>query len=70
MKKLFLLILLMFVSLPAFSVPDAGIIQVHDMQMINQQRFRMQEINDYKELKEEKSRFEKRIAPSKPVENC
>ena len=49
MKNLILVSLLSFSIMPVFAVlpPDASIIQVHDMQMINQQRFRIEEINDY-----------------------
>ena len=48
MKNLILVSLLSFSIMPVFAVlpPDASIIQVHDMQMINQQRFRIEEIND------------------------
>ena len=29
---------------------DASIIQVHDMQMINEERLRMEELNDYNDV--------------------
>ena len=62
MKYLFLVSLLYFSIIPAFAVlpTDASIIQVHDMQMINQQRFRMEEINDYNDVETEKARYQKR----------
>lgn len=61
MKKFILTVLLCLPILPAYCVlpPDAAIIQVHDMQMINQQRFRMEELNDYNDVETEKARFEK-----------
>ena len=43
---------------------DASIIQVHDIQMINQQRFRMEELNDYNDVQTEKERYRKRTEPS------
>lgn len=60
MKKFAILFCL--ISSPAFAVlpPDAAIIHVHDMQMINQQRFRMEEINDYNDVQQEKERYKKR----------
>lgn len=66
MKK-YILGLIILSSLPVYAVPDAAIINVHDMQMIKEQRFRMQEYNDYKEMKEEKERYEKQNAPSQTV---
>lgn len=62
MKKSLVLLLLLTMTLPAYSIlpPDASVIQVHDMQMINQQRFRMEEINDYNEVKQEKERYKKK----------
>jgi|GEM_PF-1516224 hypothetical protein len=68
MKNLVLIILLSAVILPVYAIlpPDAAIIQVHDMQMINQQRFRMEELNDYNDVETEKARFEKRTAPKEP----
>ena len=58
MKNLILVSLLSFSIMPVFAVlpPDASIIQVHDMQMINQQRFRIEEINDYNDVETEKAR--------------
>lgn len=55
-------ILSVLLTMPAFAVlpPDAAIIHVHDMQMINQQRFRMEEINDYNDVQQEKERYQKR----------
>ena len=69
MKKTILTALLCFSILPAYCVlpPDAAIIQVHDMQMINQQRFRMEELNDYNDVETEKARFEKMTAPKEPL---
>lgn len=62
MKYLILISLLSFSITPVWAVlpPDASIIQVHDMQMINQQRFRMEEINDYNDVETEKARYKKR----------
>lgn len=65
MKKLFALILA-FSTLPAFAfepiVPEIinlGTMQGHDMQSMEAQHFRMRELDDMKEVKEEKQRFEK-----------
>ncbi len=71
MKKIISAVLLSFLMLPAYSVlpPDAAIIQVHDMQMINQQRFRMEELNDYNDVETEKARFEKKNSPREPLIN-
>ncbi len=62
MKNLILVSLLSFSIMPVFAVlpPDASIIQVHDMQMINQQRFRIEEINDYNDVETEKARYQKK----------
>lgn len=70
MKKLLFLPLL-FVSLPvsAMAPPDAAVIQVHDMQMINQQRFRQEVLNDYNDVQTEKERYEKKVAPKEPLIN-
>lgn len=59
----------MLLSLPAFAYlpPDAGMIQVHDMQMIRQQKFRMEELNDYNDVQQEKERFQKKQQQTKPV---
>lgn len=55
---------------PSFAYPStADVIMVHDMEMINQQRFRMEEINDYNDVKTEKERYQKRNAPSEPLVN-
>ncbi len=71
MKKICLTILFISVALPAFSVaaPDAAIIQVHDMQMINEQRFRQDVLNDYNDVETEKARFEKKTAPKESLIN-
>lgn len=63
MKKIFGLILLIGTVLPSFAFAPPEIIQVHDIQMINEQRFRHNVINDYKEVQEEKARFEKQNKP-------
>lgn len=61
MKQFIVIVFLCSFILPVYSVvPDAAIIQVHDMQMINQQRFRMEEINDYNDVETEKARFRQR----------
>ena len=71
MKKIFSSILFLCTALPAFAFapPDASIIQVHDMQMINQQRFRQEVLNDYNDVQTEKERFEKKTAPKEPLMN-
>lgn len=72
MKKFLISILMFSTILPAFSYapPIAPVINNHDMQMIREQKFRHEEINDYKEVKEEKARFEKRMKSyEKPVIN-
>ena len=71
MKKICLTILFISVALPALSVaaPDAAIIQVHDMQMINEQRFRQDVLNDYNDVETEKARFEKKTAPKESLIN-
>lgn len=66
MKK-YLLYFVILVSLPAYSVPEAAIINVHDMDMIKQQKFRMEEYNDLKEMKEEKARYEKQHTSSQTL---
>ena len=66
MKK-YLLYSILLLSLPAYSVPDAAIINVHDMDMIKQQKFRMEEYNDFKEMKEEKARYEKQHTSSQTL---
>lgn len=64
-----ILILSLLFTTPAFAAlpPDASLIQVHDMQMLNQQRFRMQEINDYNDVQTEKARYQKKNQQSKTV---
>ena len=37
------------------------------MQMIKEQKFRREEINDYNDVKQEKARFEKRNKTNEPV---
>ncbi len=71
MKKFLSAVLFLASISPAFSVaaPDAAIIHVHDMQMINQQRFRQEVLNDYNDVQTEKERFEKRNAPREPLIN-
>ncbi len=69
MKKIIIGILFSVTVLPAvaFAPPTAPIINVHDTQMIREQQFRRQEINDFNEVKEEKARFEKRLKNSNPA---
>ena len=63
MPFLFLLVLT-FLASPAFAYPStADVIMVHDMDMIKQQRFRMEEINDYNDVQTEKARYQKRNYP-------
>lgn len=74
MKNFSLLSIMFLTFLPAECafVPDIGAAtHVHDMQMIQQQKFRIEEINDFKEVKEEQERFKKRLEPSveKPAAN-
>ena len=71
MKKIFFFFFFLCASLPAvaFAPPDASIIQVHDMQMINQQRFRQEVLNDYNDVQTEKERFKKKTAPEEPLIN-
>ena len=74
MKKILLYSLLissMILPAQAFYSP-AEITQVHDMQMINQQRFRMEQIDDFNEVKQEKERYKKKnpsFEQSKPTVN-
>lgn len=57
-------ILSFLISSPALAYPStADVIMVHDMDMIKQQRFRMEEINDYNDVKTEKARYQKRNNP-------
>jgi hypothetical protein len=65
MKKLLVSILALS-ALPVFAytpvIPEIinlGTMQGHDMQSMEAQHFRMRELNDMKEVKEEKQRFEK-----------
>ncbi len=69
MKKILICIVLCAVTLPtlAYAPPIAPVINVHDTQMIREQKFRREEINDYKEVQEEKERFEKRNRVETPV---
>ena len=54
-------ILLSLLSFPAYAVPStADVIMVHDMEMIKQQKFRMEEINDYNDVQTEKERVQKK----------
>ena len=54
-------ILLSLLSFPAYAVPStADVIMVHDIEMIKQQKFRMEEINDYNDVQTEKERFQKK----------
>ena len=54
-------ILLSLLYFPAYAVPStADVIMVHDMEMIKQQKFRMEEINDYNDVQTEKERFQKK----------
>lgn len=69
MKKILLLSVLLLIPqcAKAFSgdVAPADVLQVHDMQMLNEQRFRMEEYNDYKDMQEEKTRFWKKNKSAK-----
>ncbi len=71
MKKVLTLVCLISFIRPVYAAlpTDASIIQVHDMQMINQQRFRMEVLNDYNDVETEKARFEKKNAPREPLIN-
>ena len=65
-----ILLLFAFLTNPSCAYPStADGIMVHDMEMINQQRFRIEEINDYNDVKTEKERYQKRNAPSEPLVN-
>lgn len=61
-KMMFITALLVYFFSPvrAVTAPDAAIIQVHDLQMINQQRFRYEELNDYNDVETEKARYKKK----------
>ena len=72
MKIYTLSLITMMLSVPAvfaMAPPDAAVIHVHDMQMINQQRFRYEELNDYKEVSEEKARYQKKTTTEEPLIN-
>ena len=71
MKKVLAFVCLINLIQPAFAVlpTDASIIQVHDMQMINQQRFRIEELNDYNDVETEKARYRQKNAPREPLIN-
>lgn len=60
MKKY--LLTLALISMPAFAYapPSASVMQVHDLEMVKQQQFRMHELNYYNEVQEEKARYQKR----------
>lgn len=60
MKKYTLLFILFAMPAYAFVPPTAATIQVHDMEMIKQQKFRMEELNDYNDVQQEKERYKKR----------
>ena len=66
MKKLSVLALLILLVQPvlAMPAPDAAIIQVHDRDMIDQQRFMYEVINDYNDVENEKARYEKKHSQS------
>ena len=61
-----IIIWLIFTAIPTFAIlpPDASMIQVHDMQMIRQQQFRQEVLNDYNDVQKEKERYQKRNAPT------
>lgn len=69
MKNL-IIICTILTALPAFAIlpPDASMIQVHDMQMIRQQQFRQEVLNDYNDVQKEKERYQKRN-PTKTIIN-
>lgn len=66
MKKVLFILAIFVTTNLAYAYPPspAEIIMVHDMQMINQQRFRMEELNDYNDVQTEKARYQKRTEPS------
>lgn len=65
-----ILLLLIIFSQPAFAYPStADVIMVHDMEMIKQQRFRMEEINDYNDVQTEKERYQKKNTTSESFVN-
>lgn len=67
MKKFLTAMLIATSVLPAMAYAPPAIIQVHDMQMIKEQQFRREVINDYNDVKQEKERYEKRNRLDKPV---
>lgn len=70
MKKIFFTFFILNASLSAMAfmpVTDVGAIHNHNMQMIEQQKFRMEVIDDYKSVQEEKERYQKRNGQPKPV---
>lgn len=69
MKKFITILFLGAFTMPSFAYapPIAPVINVHDMQMIKEQQFRREEINDYNDVKQEKARFEKRNKTQEPV---
>ena len=69
MKKLIITCIMIFGAMPVSAIipPDAAIIQVHDMQYIKDQKFRYQEYNDFKEVQEEKDRYNKKNEPAQPL---
>ena len=71
MKKFLSLTLFLSAAMPVFAIapPDAAIIQVHDMQMINQQRFRREVLDDNNDVQTEKERFEKKNSSRDPLIN-
>lgn len=60
MKKYILILALLSMPVYAYAPPSAAVMQVHDMEMLKQQRFRMQELNYYNDVQEEKIRYQKR----------
>ena len=64
-------IILSLLALPVYAVPStADVIMVHDMEMIKQQKFRMEELNDYNDVQTEKERYRKQTENnSKPIIN-
>lgn len=60
MKKYFLTLILIAAPAYAYAPPSAAVMQVHDMEMIKEQQFRMKELNYYNDVQEEKERYQKR----------
>lgn len=69
MKNILAILFVGIFALPAmaYAPPLAPVINVHDTQMIKEQQFRREELNDYNDVQEEKARFEKRNKTSQPV---